>query len=201
VPLLPLRLVAGTKEFTVSELYAPAVASASASNPEADPFASIPISSSSGKPKAEGNEKLTAHNRRVVAWKDVQVFTGFRADKAAGLRNAMLLAGFSADKETGVCTRTVRWLAADSKTRGCGVRPVSAMPLWRHLKTLEDLGLLTVTRAKGGFADKVRGMDAVNSYKCEFSQVICRKDTKEVQKRYRRGTEAMSYLRLLRLLR
>jgi hypothetical protein len=135
-----------------------------------------------------GNPELTGHNRRVVAWKDAQDFRRFRTDKAAGLRNAMLLVGFSADKQTGICTRTVRWLAADSKTRGHGVRKVSAAALWKHIRTLADLGLLVAGHAKEGFADKVRGMDAVNSYTCMFSQVAWRSETEEKQKRNRRLT-------------
>jgi hypothetical protein len=114
---------------------------------------------------------LTEHNRRVIAWKDAQDFSGIRADKAAALRNTMLLVGLSASKETGVCTRTVRWLAASSETRGHGVRPVTRGRLWEHIATLEKLGILSAERVKNEFTDKSRGLGAVNSYTCEFSQV------------------------------
>ena len=141
---------------------------------------------------ADANPELTEHNRRVVAWKDAQDFSGIRADKAAALRNAMLHVGFSADK-SGVCTRTIRWLAASSATRGHGVRPVTRGRLWDHITTLEKLGLLSVSRVKNGFTDKSRGLGAVNSYTCEFSQVRVRSgdrsgDRSGVVSTFTRGT-------------
>ncbi len=127
---------------------------------------------------ADANSELHEHNCRVIAWKDAQDFSGIRADKAAALRNTMLLVGFSANKESGVCTRTTRWLAASSAARGHGVRPVTRRRLQDHIATLEKLGLLSAARVKNGFTDKIRGLGAVNSYTCEFSQVAVRSDAR-----------------------
>jgi hypothetical protein len=88
---------------------------------------------------------LTEHNRRVVAWKDAQDFSAFRPDKAAALRNTMLLLGFSANIETGTVVRSLRWLVNRSvKLRPHGVRPVTMQRLCDHLKTLEKLGLAEI---------------------------------------------------------
>lgn len=143
---------------------------AGSDGPEPEPKLAMAASST----QDTGNAALTRHNRRVVAWKDAQDFSGFRADKAAALKNVMLLVGFSADKDTHQATRTTAWLAARSKTLRHGVRPVEDRTLKRHLKTLERLGLFLVEHAKDGFADKSRGTDAVNTYRLVFSQVTVR---------------------------
>lgn len=91
-------------------------------------------------------------------------------------RDFLKLLGWAADKDTHQVLRiTKRGLVTLGEAQVRAGRLDKVIPfstVRNRLEELETLGFVKVTRAKQGFADKRRGMQAVNAYWVDFSKTV-----------------------------